>query len=442
MSRFSFNQHWERESILASLIARATTFILHSSFYTTTVIALQSHTASTTMAVKKKGSTPQAQQTQQRLLLTDLEDHNAFFDNLVDMIPSKLYIPGNSGDDYNPKYHKGQHKENREARRAQQKAQKRAKYDPSLSESTVETQKRLEDERQQKNGSLPQPQRKQEPKNDGASPVAVAVVDNKSRIEALRAKLQAKIAEKAGARPTDPNVVSKRAARRAEKQRRKEEAIRKKKSANTKVDGRGANGQSAKYTMSAADASKHADPAQDLAKIDFGRLTGLNPATPTYKNNKAIANLSSGKNLEKILADAEDKRQKLEDLKRSENQEDKDELAKLQWSDALKEASGERVKDDPTKIKNKLKRKAAKKAKSQKAWKSRMDQTQQKMDERQKIRSHNLDKRKEGGKAASNLSSKRIEEESATKSTRESRRLSRPGFEGKKQGFLNGAKQQ
>lgn len=70
-----------------------------------------------------------------------------------------------------------------------------------------------------------------------------------------------------------------------------------------------------------------------------------------------------------------------------------------------------------------------------------MDQTQQKMDERQKIRSHNLNKRKQGGMEGSNLSRKRIEEE-PTKNTRETRRLSRPGFEGKKQGFLNKAKQQ
>lgn len=393
--------------------------------------------------IKKEKKEPKEKtpKEKQRLLLSDLQDHNAFFDNLVDMIPSKLYIPGNSGDDYNPKYLKGQHKENREARRAKQKAAKRAKFDPAQSESTVETQKRLNEERQAKNGMLPKDSDNNNKKsNDVADkksekPKKISVADNKSRIDALRTKLQAKIAEKAGNRPADPNVVSKRAARRAEKHRRKDEAIRKKKkSAQTKVDGNN----NKHYTVASAASN---DPAQDLAHMDFGRLTGLNTATtPLYKNNKAIANLSSGKNLEKILADAEDKRLKLEALKRSSNKEDKEELAQIQWKDAMKEASGERVKDDPSKIKNKLKRKAAKKAKSQKAWKSRLEHTQQKMDERQKIRSHNLDKRKQGGKAGSNLSKKRIEEESAE--TGKSRRLARPGFEGKKQGFLNEAKQQ
>ena len=30
-------------------------------------------------------------------ILKELEQHNAFFDELVDMIPAKLYVAGNSG---------------------------------------------------------------------------------------------------------------------------------------------------------------------------------------------------------------------------------------------------------------------------------------------------------------------------------------------------------
>jgi 60S ribosome biogenesis protein Rrp14 len=30
-------------------------------------------------------------------LLRELEEHNSFFDELVDMIPAKLYVAGNSG---------------------------------------------------------------------------------------------------------------------------------------------------------------------------------------------------------------------------------------------------------------------------------------------------------------------------------------------------------
>lgn len=32
-----------------------------------------------------------------KALLKELEQHNSFFDDLVDMIPAKLYVAGNSG---------------------------------------------------------------------------------------------------------------------------------------------------------------------------------------------------------------------------------------------------------------------------------------------------------------------------------------------------------
>jgi hypothetical protein len=171
--------------------------------------------------------------------------------------------------------------------------------------------------------------------------------------------------------------------------------------------------------------------------MDFGKLAGLNPAPKHYANNKSLANLNKGKNLEKLLADAEQKKQRLEELKRG-NEEEKLKAKNIQWGDTLKEASGERVKDDPAKLRKELKRKAAKKQKSQKAWKSRMEQTKEKMDDRQRVRKHNLDKRKLGGAAGANLSKKRIaEDDNDGEEKKGRRRLSRAGFEGKKQEFLN-----
>mmetsp|Transcript_16641 Transcript_16641/g.40593 ORF Transcript_16641/g.40593 Transcript_16641/m.40593 type:complete len:250 (-) Transcript_16641:514-1263(-) len=177
----------------------------------------------------------------QHQLLQELEDNNEFFDNLVDMIPAKLYVAGNSGDNYNPKYFKGQAKESKEARRAQNKQAKRAKLDPSLSETTTQVKKRLDGGRSvlpstPATAATKPKNTKKSQKNDedvtSAPPPASAdpsKMDKNSRIEALRAKLHAKLAEKRGQRPSDPNVVSKRAARRAEKLKRKEEAKARKK---------------------------------------------------------------------------------------------------------------------------------------------------------------------------------------------------------------------
>jgi len=373
-------------------------------------------------------------------LLVDLNKDNYFFDQLVDMVPAKLYIAGQSGDDYNPKYFKGQAKESKEARRAKNKQSKRAKFDPDKAETTTQAKMRLD-------GGKTLPQKPTFTKPKAVTPTSSPANNNddddddsnndkKSRIEALRERLHAKLAEKRGNRPVDPNAVSKRAARRAEKKKRQEEAIkRNKKKATSNAESKSSN-KRLKMSSSSAAANLQ-DPSADLAQVDFGRLSGLNPiGNGNYTEvNKALKNLSKTKNLEKMLADAESKKQRLEQLQQSDNPKDKQKAANIAWGDALKEATGERVKDDPTKLKKALKRKAAKKLKSQKAWKNRMETTQQKMDERQKIRNHNLSRRKMGGSAGANLSSKRIEAEDNADDKK--KRRGRPGFEGKKQGFLN-----
>ncbi|KAL3939612.1 MAG: hypothetical protein SGARI_001306 [Bacillariaceae sp.] len=387
-------------------------------------------------------------------LLAELQQDNVFFDQLVDMIPTKLYIAGQSGDDYNPKYFKGQSKQSKEARRAKNKQSKQAKFDPSTAETTTQVKQRLEQESQGKRkhaSQMPGVPRIPPTAALANAPNSNNKNNNKSRIEALREKLHAKLAEKRGLRPNkDKSAVSKRAARKLEKQKRKEEAIaankRKKKATSNAED----KSKSKKFKLSTELNDKGA--TVDLAQVDFGRLAGLNPTNNSNytETNKALRNLSKTKNLEKMLADAEAKKQRLEELKQSNAEEDKQKAANMEWGDAIKEASGERVKDDPAKLKKALKRKVAKKQKSTKAWQARMEQTQQKMDERQKIRNHNLNKRKIGGSAGANLSKKRIatDENAADgkKAGKEpGRRLSRPGFEGRKQDFLNkksSAKQQ
>lgn len=108
--------------------------------------------------------------------------------------------------------------------------------------------------------------------------------------------------------------------------------------------------------------------------------------------------------------------------------------------------SGENTKEsNPTLLKKAIKRKVKKKAKSQEAWKSRMEQTKEKMDERQRIRTHNVKQRALGGAAGANLSKKRIKDDLAQEDSTESKKRprlgpyskGRAGFEGKKQDFIN-----
>ena len=185
--------------------------------------------------------------------------------------------------------------------------------------------------------------------------------------------------------------------------------------------------------------------------VDFGGIAGLSKKA-AYLDNKSLAK-SGGKkkSLDRLLADAEKKRDRLQELKTG-TEEDKEKAARIMWGDTLKEASGERVRDDPALIKKAMKRKAKKKAKSAKAWETRMDQLKEAKDQRQKIRSHNLQQRKVGGQIAANLSKKRIvtEDDKHEKGDKKEKRprlgpyagagKERAGFEGRRTKFINEAK--
>ena len=466
-------------------------------------------------------------------LYRDLASNNSYFDGLVDMLPSKLYIAGNTGDEmYNPKYKRGQHKESKEARRARNKAARLQKFQSP--ETTLEKKARLAREeaemdldgdsssddsdgsdgemgggkagkkrRMKKNAAKNQQQQgkkkagawaddsddddandddddmvmsEDQTKNNKKSKSAAdgdegdaadadddgaARGEGGSRIEALRARLRAKIAERQSQRPggvQSPDAVSKRAARRAEKQRRVEAAKKRSdKGGSTRVGKNDAK----KYTVSDAElggtvvntgrGANGGSREEDLAGVDFGGIAGLSKKA-TYLDNKSLAK-SGGKkkSLDRLLADAEKKRDRLQELKAG-TEEDKEKAMRIQWGDTLKEASGERVRDDPALIRKAMKRKAKKKAKSAKAWEARTEQLKDAKDQKQKIRSHNLEKRKVGGTVAANLSKKRIvtEEDKDNEAKKEKRpRLgpyagaggkSRAGFEGKRQAFINEAK--
>lgn len=412
-------------------------------------------------------------------LLSDLNNSNAYFDQLVDMIPTKLYATEYNPDTYNPKYFKGQAKESKETRRAKNKQAKRAKFDPSWSETMSLIKQRLEGGGGKPLTSQIEPvavspsssfsscapvdgsdtggggsddniayNRASKPKSNNSSS---SLSSNRSRIEVLRERLHAKLAEKRGERPTDPNSISKRAARQMEKKKRKLEAMERNKKvmANAEKYYRG----KSPYTVAIGNSGGGTN-AEDLANVDHGRFAGLNNPIKTgnYSDvNKMLNNLSKTLNLEKMLVDAERKKQKLEELKKSDRKEDKKKAMNIEWGNIIKEATGNRVNDNPSKIKKAIKRKATKKQKSAKAWKTRLETTQQKMDERQKIRALNVNKRKLGGAGGANLSKNRIESESGSGSSDPNnvidkktvsmkgggRRLSRAGFEGRKQDFLN-----
>lgn len=410
-------------------------------------------------------------------IISELEDHNSFFDDLVDMIPSKLYVAGNSGDDaYNPKYGKGQSKESKESRRARNKLSKLRKFDPDQSESTREEKLRLEREADEQSSGDEQMENihfednhEEEEEDTSVKDTSISKASNEnsgskqSRIEELRARLRAKLEERKQATPAsekNDSMISKRAARRAEKQKKIELA---KKKVSVPTSTAGSTHDSSKNTQLSKNEKNSAikksnfstdstTVADDLCKIDFGAIAGLKTELITKGKytlvNKSLKNMGKKKSLERLLSEAEAKKERLRQLKESGDADDKEKAKQLEWTEALKLANGENMRTaDPALLKKALKRKAKKKAKSQESWKSRMEQTKEKMDERLRIKSHNKKQRALGGVAGANLSKKRIKdaEEDETKDGNEKKKKARlgpyakgrAGFEGKKNDFIN-----
>jgi len=409
------------------------------------------------------------------------------------MIPANLYVAGASGDDkYNPKYLKGQHKESKEARRARNKIAKDQKFDPEKMETTLETKRRMkkemedqsdsdddgdvvmsdgdgEDENDAGDDDAAQPEKKDDPTKSSSSTNESSYA---SRIEMLRAKLHAKMAEKRAAAgitadaPTDataeidtsaPALVSKRAARRVEKRKRQEAAKQRNKKRATSVAEHKQKDQQRVVnlggsTFNAPNSKSSVDKttaAQDLATIDYQSLAGLKPKLDGAMDNKSLGGKKK-KSLEHLLADAERKQARLKELKESGAEEDKQKAKNVEWGEAFKVAEGAKVRktNDPKLLKKALKRKVKKKTASAKAWNVRLDQAKEAATKRQQIRTHNLDARKEGGSTGANLSSKRIKEDEGAgaggkdgpqeKRRRQGPHANRAGFEGKKTGFING----
>jgi len=194
-------------------------------------------------------------------LLSELQSNNAYFDSVVNMIPARLYVAGASGDDaFHAKYQKGKHKESKAARQARNKIAKRDKFDPEKMETTLQVKKRMklemeenESDDESEDGDIEMSDGDGDDENDTGDATEEGKKEESapsnndsyvSRIEMLRAKLHAKMAEKRAAAgitssdavvagtnnvaatidPSAPAVVSKRAGRRAEKQKRREAA--------------------------------------------------------------------------------------------------------------------------------------------------------------------------------------------------------------------------
>jgi hypothetical protein len=183
-----------------------------------------------------------------KLLMEELSEHNVFFDMIVDMIPSELSHVGKSGGDFNQSRSKYLEKVVQDNQRSVESTGKglqeaqagslakendgRNKISPQeIREKWCNRSASLEEKIFESGQAISANQ-----KTTTTTTTATPVDPKQSRIEGLQAKLHAKISAKEGQRPSiNSDQVSKRAGRRAEKQRRRDEAVKRKEAGNTRT---------------------------------------------------------------------------------------------------------------------------------------------------------------------------------------------------------------
>ncbi|KAJ3169766.1 surfeit locus protein [Irineochytrium annulatum] len=348
------------------------------------------------------------------------------FEALIDMIPTKYYLPQEDNDEtYNKFAYNKKNKAPKQAIKEATKKAKKLKFDPEAHKSVSEIQsEQMIAEAATKTHTKP-----------NADLSNIKPLPSGSIVE-IREKYQARMASFAAKRNGQPQptgsdagtnsprpsltgedgvegprsrqeILEKRMKKRKEK---KEKRLKKKEKRKDGVDTKG--------MAVVPKAAKLENPAED---ISFGVLDFHDPSEEPNTFLDASKRKRGPTDPAALLKKSENKKAKLEALKESNPEKAATIEEKEKWGKLMKMAEGETVKDDTKLLKKTLKRKEKVKEKSGKEWESRRKDVQKSQVARQQKRTENLKARSESKKGTG---------EKGKKGTKDAARKKRPGFEG------------
>ncbi|RCV07435.1 hypothetical protein SETIT_1G244300v2 [Setaria italica] len=356
--------------------------------------------------------------------------HALFFDALVQLIPPRFYLP--SGDEDRPWY-QGLSKAAKAAMKAQSranvKAARRARLDPSappastldLLKKSVADQAAEEEDGDDEEGKSGEEGEEsgdeassededgdevEEDEEDGdekdempIAPAAVVSEDRSVTYEELRERLHRRIAELRGNRCTRPEFLNKPKKEKGKKAKGKNEK---------KGKGEGKKRKRDDGTEDAEDKDgKKAKKAEEKPDIMYANVV-VDPKEARRRKKRRIKN----------------KKKELEQAKRlQEAKQDPEKANKIAWDTARRRAAGEKVHDDPKLIKESLKKEEKRQQKHAAQWKERQKTVDNQRKEKQKKRTENI--------------RERAHQKKMRKIEKREKKLMRPGFEGRKDGYVN-----
>lgn len=415
-----------------------------------------------------KDTTPN-QQMSKTFAITESNDD--FFASIISMIPRELYKPADDDDeDLNQaKYFK--HKKlpmDSDVKKSISKKRLAEKYGKAEVKEDGGDDDEHEDEDTQ--GGNDDDDANDENENDGES--KAGAVGSYDSMETLRERLQKRIAtmkesRTSKKRPFEPSSGSKERSNKSQKKDKEKEKEKSHSANKTKGSDpnaamgslKDATGGGAGTSSSSSSSSSKKDTSKedtdvvssymdtngdgDSMDIDFGTITGdsAGGVHDKFAANKGKPGTKKQR-LERMLESADNRRERLQQLRNEGTESSKARLKEEHWNDVMKTAEG-KSSIDTTKIKKALKRREKDKQKSAQEWGARKkgveDAERAKIDKRET----NLNARKNMGKhkeivteddvkAAGKVGGRNKEK------ALEQNRQKRPGFEGKSVGGSGG----
>lgn len=340
-----------------------------------------------------------------------VHEHRLFFDKLVELIPAKIYI---AKDDDENTWHYGMSKAQRaaakQATKEHLKKAKRDRLDPDKFTSTLDLLQ------QRSQVSIKAENDKAEAASNGK---VQGQASRAATYEELRERLHKRMELLRAKRNADAAADTARKARTWKNEKKRNSQKRKR-----DISSGGLN-QNADITSAMPKQLK-----QELVEVKSGvvkKKSGVG-ATDTFEFGRVKMGLQSDMNRCSKKRRKESKEQLLVKASKlqSEMQDPKigqDVSMKHSWSAALSRSSGEKVYDDPGLLKQSLKREKHHRQRSSKNWEERKETVKQAVDAKQRTRREHIKERKLQNKEK--------------KIAKREKKLLRPGFEGRREKFIN-----
>ncbi|KAL3696666.1 hypothetical protein R1sor_010742 [Riccia sorocarpa] len=361
-----------------------------------------------------------------------IRENCLFFDKLVELIPAKFYI---QNEEPNDTWTYRKNKAARAAAKAQTrenlKKAKRTKLDPDQYKSTLQVlQEKTEKERPQEKPERSEPEvvgkielddaGKTEPE-EGKGPSADARKENKRSVtyEELRERLHKRIAMLRAKRHAETAAVATMKARSFQNQK-KNETLKRRLDSAPKDNGAASGANNPQQPPNKRQKKGPPPPGKGVKKdaevvkdeLEFTRVKmGLDNAVPGSKKKKKGSK-------ELLLKKATQLQERMQDPEKGQEV-----ISQHSWAAAVSRAAGEKVLDNPKLIKKSMKRDQQQTQRSAKKWQERKNMEKKVRAEKQKSRKDNI--------------SQRLESVKERKIAKREKKLMRPGFEGRKAGFIN-----